>query len=103
MGVTTSDGVRLHVEQDGPDDAPVTVLFSHGFTANLGEWVLQRAALRERARLVFYDQRGHGRSARGGRRGAPSTSSAETCKPYSRRPARPARSCSSATPWVAWP
>lgn len=70
MGVTTSDGVRLHVEQDGPDDAPVTVLFSHGFTANLGEWVLQRAALRERARLVFYDQRGHGRSARGGRRGA---------------------------------
>ena len=65
MGVTTQDGVRLHVEEDGPADAPLTVVFSHGFTADLGEWTLQRDALRERARLVFYDQRGHGRSASG--------------------------------------
>jgi len=70
VGVATDDGVRLHVEEDGPTDAPVTVVFSHGFTANLGEWVLQRAALRDRARLVFYDQRGHGRSADGGWRRA---------------------------------
>jgi pimeloyl-ACP methyl ester carboxylesterase len=60
--VRTADGVRLHVEVDGPADAPVTVLFSHGFTAELGEFQLQRDALRDRARLVFYDQRGHGRS-----------------------------------------
>ena len=60
--VTTDDGVPLHVEVDGVDDAPVSVVFSHGFTARLAEWELQRAALRDRARLVLWDQRGHGRS-----------------------------------------
>jgi len=60
--VTTDDGVPLHVEVDGVVDAPLTVVFSHGFTARLAEWQLQRAALRARARLVFWDQRGHGRS-----------------------------------------
>jgi pimeloyl-ACP methyl ester carboxylesterase len=61
--VRTDDGVRLHVEFDGVPDAPLTVVFSHGFTARLAEWDLQRTALRGRARLVFWDQRGHGRSA----------------------------------------
>jgi pimeloyl-ACP methyl ester carboxylesterase len=64
--VTTDDGVPLHVEVDGrvggDEPAPLTVVFSHGFTARLAEWELQRAALRNRARLVFWDQRGHGRS-----------------------------------------
>jgi pimeloyl-ACP methyl ester carboxylesterase len=60
--VTTDDGVPLHVEFDGDPDAPVTVVFSHGFTARLAEWELQRTALRDRARLVLWDQRGHGRS-----------------------------------------
>ncbi|MFD2093379.1 alpha/beta fold hydrolase [Blastococcus deserti] len=60
--VTTDDGVPLHVEVDGVADADLTVLFSHGFTARLAEWELQRAALRNRARLVLWDQRGHGRS-----------------------------------------
>ncbi len=60
--VMTDDGVPLHVEFDGDPDAPLTVLFSHGFTARLVEWDLQRAALRHRARLVLWDQRGHGRS-----------------------------------------
>jgi pimeloyl-ACP methyl ester carboxylesterase len=60
--VTTDDGVRLHVEFDGRPDAPLTVVFSHGFTARLVEWELQRAAVRDRARLVLWDQRGHGRS-----------------------------------------
>jgi len=50
------------VEVDGPADAPLTVVFSHGFTARLVEWDLQRAAVRDRARLVLWDQRGHGRS-----------------------------------------
>jgi pimeloyl-ACP methyl ester carboxylesterase len=61
--VVTDDGVRLHVEVDGRDTAPVTVVFAHGFTARLVEWDLQRAALRDHARQVFFDQRGHGRSA----------------------------------------
>jgi len=60
--VTTDDGVPLHVEVDGDQDAPLTVVLSHGFTARLVEWDLQRAALRDRARLVLWDQRGHGRS-----------------------------------------
>jgi len=60
--VTTDDGVPLHVEVDGKPDAHLTVVFSHGFTARLVEWELQRAAVRSRARLVLWDQRGHGRS-----------------------------------------
>lgn len=60
--VTTDDGVPLHVEFDGPENAPVTVVFCHGFTARLAEWELQRAALRGRVREVLWDQRGHGRS-----------------------------------------
>jgi pimeloyl-ACP methyl ester carboxylesterase len=65
--VRTDDGVVLHVEVDGGAGgggaAPLTVVFAHGFTARLVEWELQRAAVRDRARLVFWDQRGHGRSA----------------------------------------
>ena len=60
--VVTDDGVRLHVEVDDAASGP-TVVFAHGFTARLAEWELQRAALRGRARLVLWDQRGHGRSA----------------------------------------
>jgi pimeloyl-ACP methyl ester carboxylesterase len=66
--VRTDDGVDLHVEVDGAPDAPLTVLLTHGFTARLGEWDDQRAALRGRTRLVLWDHRGHGRSARAGRR-----------------------------------
>ncbi|SNS10013.1 Pimeloyl-ACP methyl ester carboxylesterase [Geodermatophilus saharensis] len=61
--VRTDDGVDLHVEFDGPEDAPLTVVFCHGFTARLGEWQLQREAVRDRARLVLWDHRGHGRSS----------------------------------------
>ncbi|SET07450.1 alpha/beta fold hydrolase [Geodermatophilus poikilotrophus] len=62
LTVRTDDGVDLHVEVDGVEDASLTVVLSHGFTARLGEWDLQREALRSRARLVLWDQRGHGRS-----------------------------------------
>jgi pimeloyl-ACP methyl ester carboxylesterase len=62
LTVRTDDGVDLHVEVDGDERAPLTVVLSHGFTARLGEWDLQRRALRDRARLVLWDQRGHGRS-----------------------------------------
>src|SRR3954451_20547204 len=62
--VRTDDGVDLHVEVDGNPEANLTVVLAHGFTARLAEWELQRAALRPRARLVLFDQRGHGRSRR---------------------------------------
>jgi pimeloyl-ACP methyl ester carboxylesterase len=61
--VRTGDGVDLHVEVDENNEARLTVVLAHGFTARLAEWELQRAALRPRARLVLFDQRGHGRSS----------------------------------------
>lgn len=30
--VRTDDGVALHVEVDGTEDAPLTILFAHGWT-----------------------------------------------------------------------
>lgn len=63
--VRTDDGVALHVEYDGDPSAPLTVVMVHGFTARLGEFDLQRAAVRSRARVVLYDQRGHGNSRKG--------------------------------------
>ena len=69
-GVEASDDVFLHVETDGPADAPITVVFAHGFAARLQEYDSQRALLRTGARLVLFDQRGHGLSGWGGRRSA---------------------------------
>jgi pimeloyl-ACP methyl ester carboxylesterase len=64
--VLTDDGVRLHVEVDGPADAALTVVLVHGFTARLAEFDLQRDLLRRAGhRVVLYDHRGHGRSAWG--------------------------------------
>jgi pimeloyl-ACP methyl ester carboxylesterase len=61
--VRTDDGVDLHVEVDGDPGSPLTVVLSHGFTARLAEWELQRSFLRDRVRLVLWDHRGHGRSS----------------------------------------
>jgi pimeloyl-ACP methyl ester carboxylesterase len=61
----TDDGVQLHVEVDEPDGRPdLTVVFSHGYALNLDAWHFQRRDLRGQARLVFWDQRSHGRSSR---------------------------------------
>lgn len=60
--VVTDDGVALHVEVDDLDGAPVTVIFSHGYALSMHSWHFQREALRGHARLVFWDQRSHGRS-----------------------------------------
>jgi pimeloyl-ACP methyl ester carboxylesterase len=64
--VQSEDGVPLHVEEIGPPDAPLTVVFVHGYALSLRSFYYQSAALTEkfgdRIRLVFYDQRGHGRS-----------------------------------------
>lgn len=69
-GVRADDGVLLHVESEDPGDAPVTVVFAHGFAARAEEFDGQRRALRGRARMVVYDQRGHGKSGWGGRESA---------------------------------
>ena len=64
-GVYADDGVLLHTVMEGSADAPLTVVFAHGFAARLAEYDDQRDALRERARLVLFDQRGHGDSGWG--------------------------------------
>jgi pimeloyl-ACP methyl ester carboxylesterase len=43
---------------------PLTVVFCHGYCLNQDSFHFQRAALRGAARLVFWDQRSHGRSER---------------------------------------
>jgi pimeloyl-ACP methyl ester carboxylesterase len=65
--VRTDDGVPLHVEEVGPADAPLTVVFVHGYVQQMAVWHYQRQALAADSpgRLVFYDQRSHGRSGRG--------------------------------------
>lgn len=62
--VLAPDGVSLHVEVNGSDDAPVTIIFCHGYALNQDSWHYQRRDLAGTARLVFWDQRGHGRSGR---------------------------------------
>jgi pimeloyl-ACP methyl ester carboxylesterase len=73
--VHTGDGVLLAVEEIGPVDAPLTVVFVHGYALSMASWTFQRRDLatelatanghRPDARLVFYDHRGHGSSGRG--------------------------------------
>lgn len=64
--VTTPDGVALAVREVGPADAPLTVVFAHGFCLRMAAFHFQRTRLADEwgphARMVFYDQRGHGRS-----------------------------------------
>ncbi len=66
--VTAEDGVLLYYEEVGPLDAALTVVFLHGFALNLGGFHFQRRALRDgfgdRVRMIFFDQRSHGRSGR---------------------------------------
>lgn len=63
--VVTADGIPLQVEEVGPGDAPLTVVFVHGYALSMGSWHYQRRALASAdLRMVFYDQRSHGRSGR---------------------------------------
>jgi len=65
--VVADDGLELHAEVDaaegGATDGP-TLVFVHGYALNLDCWHFQRLALRGEHRMVFYDQRSHGQSAR---------------------------------------
>jgi pimeloyl-ACP methyl ester carboxylesterase len=81
--VRTDDGIDLHTEVDEaapyPGDQPArrrsliarkiretepTLLFVHGYALNLDCWHFQRECFRGKYRMVFYDQRSHGRSDR---------------------------------------
>ena len=69
--VIADDGVGLAVRTTTTCDPGVTpeltVVFVHGFTLRMASWHFQRYELAKRwagrpIRMVFYDQRGHGRS-----------------------------------------
>ena len=71
--VVTDDSLELHAEVDELDVTaaeasasarPPTLVFVHGHALNLDCWHFQRAELRGKVRMVFYDQRSHGRSGR---------------------------------------
>ena len=62
----THDGLTLHVRVEGPADAAVTIVFSHGWTEDHDFWRYQvrdlRAQFGHEVRMVTYDMRGHGQS-----------------------------------------
>ncbi|MCX5376464.1 alpha/beta fold hydrolase [Streptomyces sp. NBC_00091] len=76
-GCRAEDGTELYYEVDElPDSgtkrrlrrrppAAATVVFCHGYCLAQDSWHFQRAALRGVVRSVYWDQRSHGRSARG--------------------------------------
>jgi 3-oxoadipate enol-lactonase len=54
-------GVRLHVQIDGPADAPPLML-SNSLGCTLAMWEPQMAAFTKHFRVIRYDRRGHGLS-----------------------------------------
>jgi 3-oxoadipate enol-lactonase len=62
MPTIDADGCALHVEVEGPPDAPVLML-SNSLGADLHMWDPQDAAWSRDFRLIRYDSRGHGKSA----------------------------------------
>jgi pimeloyl-ACP methyl ester carboxylesterase len=71
LAVPSADGTRIHVEVHGMAEAPTVVLI-HGWTCNTTFWAPVVKGLLdgdEPARVVVYDQRGHGRSEAPGRGG----------------------------------
>jgi len=65
LAVSTGDGTPLHVMAFGSPDAAATVVLVHGWTCALSIWTRQiRALAGDDVRVVAYDLRGHGRSAR---------------------------------------
>ena len=65
--VRAADGARLYYEEDGPLDARVTVVLTHGFCLNHDDLLFQRRAILQqfgrRVRIVNWDLRSHGRSS----------------------------------------
>jgi len=61
MPEINADGCRIHVEVEGPEQAPVLML-SNSLGTNLHMWDDQVAPFTRHFRLLRYDRRGHGQS-----------------------------------------
>lgn len=57
--VEIGDGVTVHLRDEGPRDAPAIVLL-HGSNADLHTWEPWVQALKDRYRVIRFDQVGHG-------------------------------------------
>ncbi|QPC99517.1 alpha/beta fold hydrolase [Qipengyuania soli] len=57
--VKLADGREIHLRDEGPRDAPVIILL-HGSNADLSSWQKWTEALRDKYRVIRFDQRGHG-------------------------------------------
>ncbi|MHA2789439.1 alpha/beta fold hydrolase [Corynebacterium sp. S7] len=63
QGVVDNNGVGVHYYEVGPANAPVTVVYVHGFTLAAEAYFQQVDALREaNVRQVLLDLRGHGQT-----------------------------------------
>jgi 3-oxoadipate enol-lactonase len=54
-----ANGISINYQIDGPDDAPCLV-FSNSLATTIAMWDEQAAALKDKFRVLRYDQRGHG-------------------------------------------
>jgi pimeloyl-ACP methyl ester carboxylesterase len=57
--VEIGDGVKVHLRDEGPRDAPAIILL-HGSNADLHTWEPWVQALKTRYRVIRFDQVGHG-------------------------------------------
>jgi pimeloyl-ACP methyl ester carboxylesterase len=63
---TTTDGVELDYRVDGPEDAADTLVMLHGWSQSRAMFDRALPLLARDLRVVTYDQRGHGESAKPG-------------------------------------
>ncbi|KAB3520880.1 alpha/beta fold hydrolase [Corynebacterium sp. zg254] len=64
--IESRDGIKLKVNDLGPEDASTVMLFAHGFTLTSNSWFFQAKYLRTEhpdVRLLLPDLRGHGDSS----------------------------------------
>ena len=57
--VEVEPGLEVHIRDEGPKDAPALVLL-HGSNSSLQTWEPWAAQLKDRYRIISYDQPGHG-------------------------------------------
>jgi len=56
---TKANGITINYQIDGPDNGPCLV-FSNSLATTIAMWDEQAAALKDKFRVLRYDQRGHG-------------------------------------------
>jgi 3-oxoadipate enol-lactonase len=54
-----ANGITINYQVDGPDNAPCLV-FSNSLATTIAMWDEQASALKNKFRVLRYDQRGHG-------------------------------------------